>query len=279
MRRLLLVAGVAALAVAVRCERAEARSVTIKGSDTMVILAQRWIEVYGRSHPAETIELTGGGSVTGIAALLNGTTDLAASSVRLADGETARAEAHAGRRLREIPVAWDVLSIYVHPSNPVDALSLSQLRDILVGRLRRWSDVGGADAPIAIYGRESTSGSLRFLRQAVLGDEELAENVESLPGTGTVADNVARDPNGIGYGGIAYAHRVKHLAIRKADGAPAVEPSAATARNGDYRLARRLYLYGFEPLPREAESFVAWALGDEGQRVVSEVGYFPVGGP
>ena len=110
----------------------------------------------------------------------------------------------------------------------------------------------------------------------MLGEDDFGDGIESLPGTGSVADNVAHDPGGLGYGGIAYAHRVKHLRIRKTDAAPAIEGSAVTARNGEYGLARTLYLYGFEPLAPEADAFVAWALGDEGQRVVAEVGYFPL---
>jgi phosphate transport system substrate-binding protein len=268
-----------ALAVfsAARDVRAETRAVTLKGSDTMVILAQRWIEQYRRSRPDAVIQLNGGGSATGIAALVNGTTDLAASSIPLDAAAAARAETKSGRRLRRIPVALDVLAIYVHPSNPVDALSLGQLHDILTGKLLSWRELGGPDAPIAVYGRENSSGSYRLIRDVVMGADDFADGIESLPGTGTVADNVARDLGGIGYGGIAYARRVKPLRIRKTDDSPAVAGSADTARSGEYGLTRTLYLYGFEPLRAETAAFVAWTLGEEGQQVVADVGYFPLG--
>lgn len=267
---------VALAAPMIRDAAAAGRSITIKGSDTMVILAQRWIEQYRRVHPAAVIELTGGGSATGIAALVNGTTDLAASSVPLQPAEVTRLEGRSGRRLRRMPVALDVLAIYVHPSNPVDALSMSQLHDILTGKLQRWSEVGGVDQPIAVYGRDNSSGTYRLIRAMVLGDDDFGDGIESLPGTGSIADNVAHDPGGLGYGGIAYARRVKHLRIRKSDSEPAVEGSATTARSGEYGLARTLYLYGLEPLAPEAEAFVAWVVDDEGQKVVTDVGYFPL---
>jgi phosphate transport system substrate-binding protein len=237
--------------------------VTIKGSDTMVILAQRWSETYQRAHPDARIELTGGGSATGIAALLNRMTDLAASSIRLDAAAVARAEARTGRKIREIPVALDVLEVYVHPSNPIQSLTTAELRDILSGRLHTWRDVGGNDAPIAVYGRDTSSGSFRLIQTVVMGDEDFAENIESLAGTGSVADNVARDPNGLGYGGLAYARRVKQVPVVASDGGPPV-------------LTRRLYLYALEPLEPEVEAFVAWTLGEDGQRVVAEVGYTPV---
>jgi phosphate transport system substrate-binding protein len=255
---------------------ADHETVTIKGSDTMVILVQRWIEIYHRSHHQAVVQLTGGGSLTGIAALLNGTTDLAASSVPMNPAEVARAEARSGRALRRIPVALDVLAIFVHPSNPIEEISLGQLRDVLTGRVESWRELGGLDAPIAIYGRDHSSGSYRFIREVVLGGSDFDHGAESLPGTGTVADNVAHDRNGLGYGGIAYAHGVKHLRIRRADRSSAVEGTAETARSGEYGLARKLFLFGFEPLGAAEEAFVAWVLGEEGQRVVAEVGYFPL---
>lgn len=255
---------------------AESRAITIKGSDTMVILAQRWIESYRDGHPDARIQLTGGGSLTGIAALQNRTTDIATSSRSLHEEEITRLEAKSGRKLRQIPVALDVLSIYVHPSNPVESLSLHQLHDIFTGKTRSWKEVGGRDAPIAVYGRDNNSGSHRILQEMVLGDEDFFEGIESLPGTGAVVDSVANDENGLGYGGIAYARGVKHLAVRRADDSPPVPGTAETARSGDYRLARTLYLDVFEPLDPDVQTFVAWVLGPDGQAVVEQVGYYPL---
>ncbi len=248
----------------------------MRGSDTMVILAQRWIEAYGAVRPEARIQLNGGGSVTGVAALINHTADLAASSRSLHDDEVARAEARTGRRLRRIPVALDLLSIYVHPSNPVDALTLAQLHDVLTGRAASWRDLGGRDAPIAVYGREQSSGTYWLLKELVLGDDDFAPEIESLPGTGAVVDSVRQDENGLGYGGVAYAHGLKQLKIQRTPDSPAVERSAETGRSGAYGLARTLYLYALEPVDPEVEAFLAWVLGPPGQAVVERVGYYPL---
>jgi phosphate transport system substrate-binding protein len=250
--------------------------VTIKGSDTMVILTQRWIEAYRAAVPDAKIQLTGGGSATGIAALLNGTTDIADSSRRPTRAEIALAEAHAGKTLREIPVALDVLSIYVHPSNPVSVLTVAQLHDILTGKIKSWAALGGPDVPIAVYGRENNSGSYWLLRETVLGDDDFGVAVESLPGTAAIVDSVSKDRNGLGYGGIAYAPNLKRVKIKRTDEAPAVEGNAETARTGEYSLARRLYFYVFEPVAPEVQAFIDWVLASDGQRIVAQVGYFPL---
>ena len=252
------------------------RTITIKGSDTMVILAQRWIEAYGKARPGTRIQLTGGGSLTGTAALVNHTTDIAAASHALREHEIARAEARVGRKLRRIPVALDVLTIFVHPSNPIEALTLPQLHAILTGKVTRWSEVGGPDRPIAVYGREASSGTYWLLKEIVLGEDDFAPHIESLPGTGAVVDSVSKDPGGLGYGGIAYEHGLRHVKIKQDDAAPAIEGNAETARSGAYGLARTLYLYTFEPLPPEVEEFVGWTLAPDGQAVVRTVGYYPI---
>jgi phosphate transport system substrate-binding protein len=258
---------------------AAADTVTVKGSDTMVILAQRWIELYVGENPGAVVQLTGGGSETGIAALTNGTTDVAAASRPMAPGEVARAEARHGRRIVQIPVAVDALAVVVHPSNPLDALSLDELGRIFLGERTSWHEVGGPAVPIAIYGRDHNSGSWGFFRRVVLGDQDFSLDMLSLVGTASVFDSVAKDPHGIGFGGIAYATAgAKKLRLRRAPDAPAIEATVGNARNGSYPLARTLYFHVAEPLDADTQRFVDWVLGERGQRVVREVGYFPLRG-
>jgi phosphate transport system substrate-binding protein len=254
---------------------ARADTVTIKGSDTMVILAQRWIEHYKGAHPDAVLQLTGGGSETGIAALTNGTTDIAAASRPMTAAEVARAEARHGQHIAQIPVAWDALAIVVNESNPVDALSLPDLARVFRGDVHDWKDLGGRDAPIALYGRDHNSGSWAFLRHQVLHDEDFSLDVLNLVGTASIVDSVAKDPNGIGYGGIAYAAGLKNLRLAPEGGAP-VAATVENVRNGTYPLARKLWFHVAQPTDDDTAKFVAWVLSPAGQSVVGEVGFYPL---
>lgn len=255
---------------------AGADTVTIKGSDTMVILAQRWIEQYKRAHPEAVLQLTGGGSETGIAALTNGTTDIAAASRPMSDAEVARAEARHGQRIQQIPVAYDALAIVVHESNPVEALSLPDLARVFRGEVHGWAEVGGRDAPIALYGRDHNSGSWAFLRHQVLHDEDFSLDVLNLVGTASIVDSVAKDPNGIGYGGIAYAAGLKNLALRTDAGGTPVAATVENVRNGSYPLSRRLWLHVAQPYDEDVARFLAWVQSPAGQSVVTAVGFYPL---
>jgi phosphate transport system substrate-binding protein len=255
---------------------ARADTVTIKGSDTMVILAQRWIEQYKRAHPEAVLQLTGGGSETGIAALTNGTTDIAAASRPMTDAEVARAEARHGQRIEQIPVAYDALAIIVHESNPITTLSLPDLARIFRGEVHDWAEIGGKDAPIALYGRDHNSGSWAFLRHQVLHDEDFSLDVLNLVGTASIVDSVAKDPNGIGYGGIAYAAGLKNLALAKDAGSPPVAATVQNVRNGSYPLSRKLWFHVAQPYDDDVARFLAWVASPAGQSVVSEVGFYPL---
>ena len=255
---------------------ARADTVTIKGSDTMVILAQRWIERYKQDHPNAVLQLTGGGSETGIAALTNGTTDIAAASRPMSDAEVARAEARHGQRIVQIPVAFDALAVVVHESNPVDVLTLADLARVFRGEVQSWSDLGGRAAPIALYGRDHNSGSWAFFRHQVLHDGDFSLDVLNLVGTASIVDSVAKDPNGIGYGGIAYAAGLKNVRLAPVAGAPPVAATVENVRNGTYPLARRLWLHVAEPHDQDVADFLVWVRGRSGQAVVSEVGFYPL---
>ncbi|REG36439.1 phosphate ABC transporter substrate-binding protein (PhoT family) [Archangium gephyra] len=251
-------------------------AVTVKGSDTMVLLGQRWAEHFMKTHPEAKIQVTGGGSGTGIAALINGTTDIAMSSRPIKDTERQQAHQRHPSGPVELPVALDGITFYVHESNPVEALSLEQLKAIYLGDLTRWKDVGGKDAPIVVYSRENSSGTYVFVKDEVLGGEDFTVRALTLPGTAAVVNAVGLERNGIGYGGAAYARGVKELKVKKDAASEAIAPTPQNIQNGSYPLSRRLYFY----LPRKAtgatRAFLDYVLSPEGQELATTVGYFPV---
>lgn len=251
------------------------RSVTVKGSDTMVILGQKWAEEYMKAHAGRTVAVTGGGSGTGIAALINGTIDIAQSSRPMKPEENEQVTSKAGAPPREVVVAKDGVTVYVHESNPLTQITMDQLKGIYTGTTRNWKELGGPDAPIAIYSRENNSGTYVFFKEHVLGGADFAAAAQTLPGTSAVVNAVSKDKNGIGYGGIAYGGGIKHLAILDAQGRP-IEPNKATIDDGSYPLSRPLYWYVSPKASPEASTLVAWVLSPEGQAHVAEVGYFPV---
>ena len=251
-------------------------SVTVKGSDTMVILGQKFAEKYMKGHPDVKIQVTGGGSGTGIAALINGTTDIAESSRPMKPQEMASAESRQGGKVTEEPVALDALSIYVNAANPLTEMSLPTARKIYTGQVTNWSEVGGPNAPIVLYSRENNSGTYVFFKEHVLQNDDFDPRAQTLPGTASVVNAVANDPNGIGYGGIAYAQGIKALKIKKDDMAPAVEGTLENAQSGKYGLARELYFYFVPGKNAAADAFAAWVVSAEGQGIVGDVGYYPL---
>lgn len=254
---------------------ARGSTLTIKGSDTMVILAQRWAEEYMREHQGTTIQVSGGGSGTGIAALINGTTDIANASRPIRDSERRTIAQRRGSEPREYRVALDALAVYVHQNNPLRSLSVTDLARIYRGEVRNWSELGGPDRPIILYSRENNSGTYAFFKERVLGDRDFAATAQTLPGTAAVINAVSRDPGGIGYGGIAYSQQVKVLSIA-ADGGTAVEPTVDNATSGTYPLARHLYMYTVGEPVGLAKDFVDWVRSPEGQALVEQTGFYPV---
>ena len=252
-----------------------AKAVTVKGSDTMVILGQRWAEKYMNANPGQVIMVTGGGSGTGIAALINGTTDICQASRAMKQEEKLKLRDRYQTMGVEIPVAKDGLAVYVHTENPVKVLSVEQLRGIYSGTIANWKQVGGADAPIVLYGRENSSGTYGFFKEHVLSNRDFSPRVQALPGTGAVVNAVGKDPRGIGYGGAAYAKGVRDVAIRTKADQPAVLPSAENVKSGAYPLSRHLYFYMRKPATGDTKRFLDWVLSPEGQKLAVEVGYFP----
>ena len=252
------------------------RNITVKGSDTMVILGQRWAEVYMQNNPGVTIQVTGGGSGTGIAALINGTANIAESSRPMKDKEKEEVKTRRGAEVLELPVAVDGLAVYVHESNPVTELSLPQIKSIYTGAIRSWKHVGGRDERIILYSRENNSGTYVYFKEHVLENADFHPTALTLPGTAAVINAVAHDPKAIGYGGIAYGKGVKHLRVRKDANSPAVEPTMENVLAARYPISRHLYWYFAGPPSGELKKFTEWVLSKAGQAVVEKVGYYPL---
>ena len=261
------------------CGRRAANLVTITGSDTMVILAQRWGDAYMEAHPGTIIRMTGGGSGAGITALIGGGTDLCAASRPLTPEEFERVKARRGAEAREIPVALDGIAIYVNGKNRVKALTLDQVRQIYTGTIRDWKVVGGQKGPIATLGREPESGTAAWFREHAQAGEEPASGVRILPGGEAMVTAVAGDPLAIGYASLLGAKGVRVVAVSPRKGKAAVAPSRATISAGMYPISRKLYFYAAgEPTGLTAD-FVAWTLSPDGQKVCQEAGYIPLAKP
>lgn len=255
---------------------ASAKPVTVKGSDTMVILGQRWAEAYMNATPGAVVMVTGGGSGTGIAALINGTTDICQASRSMRPDEKLKLRDRYQTMGVEIPVARDGVTIYVHESNPVPALTIAQVRDIYMGRITNWKQVGGRDATILLYGRENSSGTYGFFKEHVLGNRDFSDRLQALPGTSAVVNAVSKDANGIGYGGAAYAKGVKEVPLKRDEKGPAVIPSLQSVSDGTYALSRHLFFYTRTRPAGDVKRFVDWVLSPEGQKLIGTVGYYPL---
>ena len=252
------------------------RPISVKGSDTMVIMTQRLAEEYMKAKPGTVVQVNGGGSGTGLAAMINGTTDLAQSSRPMKDSEREKIEQGRGAKVVETPIALDALGVFVHESNPVKELTVSQVRDIYMGVVKNWSEVGDGSSPIILYGRESSSGTYDYFKEHVLEKKDFAPAVQTLQGTAAIMNAVAQDPNAIGYGGIAYAKGVKALPLRAEGASAAIAPTEATVADGSYPLSRSLFFYSTDNSPAGVKEFVDWCLTPEAQALVTRVGYFPI---
>jgi len=276
-RWILLIIGAEVLALA-GCggSATNTKNITVKGSDTMVILGQRWAEIYMSEHPDMRIQVTGGGSGTGIAALINGGTDICEASRPMKDKEKEQVRSRHGKDVKEIPVALDGVAIYVHETSPIKSLTQPQLKDIYTGRVTNWRDVGGPDGKIVVYSRENNSGTYVFFKEHVLNNEDYARDIQTLPGTAAVVNAVSKDPASIGYGGIAYSSGVRAIPISKDQASPPVQPSLDTVRSGEYPLSRNLFFYTAGEPEGPVKAFIDWALSPEGQKICESVGYYPL---
>lgn len=251
-------------------------TITVKGSDTMVILAQRWAELYMKKNKNVVIQVNGGGSGVGISALINGTTDMTTSSRPMKANEKQQLKDKYKSAGIEVKVARDGITIYVHPSNPIKSVTMQQLKDIYTGKVTNWKQLGGKDQKIIAYGRENSSGTYQFFMEHVLGNTDFAPQIQTLPGTAAVVNAVSKDKNSIGYGGAAYGKGVRHIPVKADANAPAIDATEKNIKSGTYPISRFLYIYLRTKPDGELKSFLDWVLGKEGQAVITEVGYFPV---
>ena len=192
-RKMAVMAVLAVLTVGAAGLLAQQRNITVKGSDTLVILGQRWAEVFMSKNSGITVQVTGGGSGVGIAALINGTTDIAESSRPMKDKEKADTKTKRGKDVLELPIAVDGLAVYVHESNPVSELSLQQLKAIYTGAAKNWKDVGGKDEKILLYSRENSSGTYAYFKEHVLENADYYPTAQTLPGTAAVINAVSKE--------------------------------------------------------------------------------------
>ena len=254
-----------------------------KGSDTMVNLALAWAERYQAEHPEASISVTGGGSGTGLSALLNGTVDIANASRAIKDEELEQAQA-VGFTPGEYVVARDAIAVIVNPENPVKELTLAQISAIYRCEITNWSQVGGEDRPIVRLSRETNSGThVYFLEEVIrLGDKTntdifCAETLLMPSSEGIIAE-VADNPNAIGYDGLGYVTEdVKMLALSENPAGPFILPSVENVNAGTYPIARDLYMYTRTDTPDGlVKAYLEWVFSAEAQKIVSDLGFVPV---
>lgn len=253
-----------------------------KGSDTIVNLALAWAEQYQTDHPEVRISVTGGGSGTGIAALVNGTVDIANASRQIKEEEIAEAQSK-GIDPVEFVIARDAIAVIVNPENPVSELTLQQISDIYSGRITNWLEVGGEDRPIVRLSRETNSGTHVYFLETVLrlGDKEsktlFSMDTLLLPSSEGIIYEVRQNPNAIGYDGLGYVpDDLKMIAIAKTSGEPYVLPSADTVNDGSYPIARDLYMYTAGQPTGVIKAYLDWILSPVAQAIVTELGFVPI---
>ena len=251
-------------------------AITIKGSDTMVHLVTAWTEAYRKAKPDANLVVTGGGSGTGIAALINGTTNICMASRNMSDKEKADLKAK-GSEAVEHKVALDGIAIVVSKTNPLTEITTEQLAKIYTGQVTNWKDLGGGDQKIIAYSRESSSGTYVFFQEHVLQKKDYGTDVLLMPATSAIIQGVESDAGAIGYVGLGYAHgaadKVKVLPVKATADAAAVAPSAETVRSKQYSIARELFYYTAGAPTGGAKEFVDFCMGPEGQKIVEAEGY------
>jgi phosphate transport system substrate-binding protein len=259
------------------------RIIEDKGSDTIVNLALAWAEAYQQVEPGVQVSVTGGGTGTGIAALINGTVDIANASRRIKPEERSAAEAN-GISPTEFVIARDAIAVIVHPDNPVDRLTIDQIAAIYTGSIGNWAEVGGENRPIVRLSRETNSGTHVYFLEQVLrkGDPEgealFSADTLLLPSSEGITAEVRDNPNAIGYDGLGYVTPdVKVLAVAPAAGAEYAYPTIETVNSLEYPIARDLYMYTAGEPQAEVRDYLSWIMGNEAQSIVSHLGFVPIG--
>jgi phosphate transport system substrate-binding protein len=248
----------------------------LKGSDTVLPLGQKEAESFMKSNKSAKVTVTGGGSGVGLAALLDGTTDIAMSSRKMKMAEKMKLQ-EAGKTTKEVVIAFDALAVIVNPANKVTQLTREQLEGIFTGKIKNWKEVGGDDLQIVVYSRESSSGTYEFFKEHVLNNKNYASSVLAMPATGSIIQSISQTKGAIGYVGLAYLEKeVKAIKVSYDKGKTYVAASMATAKDKTYPIIRPLYYYYLTTLEKTVKPFVDFCLSVEGQKIVEEVGYVPL---
>jgi len=270
-----------------RPKQAEKTVIQDSGSDTMVNLAQAWAEEYAKVAPTVSVEVSGGGSGTGIAALIEGTVDIANSSRRLEPQEIEQAKKHTGKEPREFTVGFDALAVYVHKRNPLDEITLEKLAEVYGegGKISKWSQLGvfmpeGADEIIRVS-RQSNSGTYFYFREAILGKgRDFKLGSRDMQGSKDVVELISKTPGAIGYSGMGYATpEVKQLRIARKPGEPSYAPTVENTLDHTYPIARPLFMYTLGEPAGAVKMYLDWVRSKAGQNIVTESGYVPLPNP
>ena len=248
----------------------------LKGSDTLLPLAQKAAENYSEKNSSAHVSVTGGGSGVGLSSLREGTTDIAMASRRIKFDERVRMQ-QAGRPVEELTVAFDALAVIVHPSNPVSRLTREQLEGIFRGKITNWKQVGGEDRKIVVYSRETSSGTYEFFKESVLKHRNYMPAVLSMPATGAIIQSVGQTPGAIGSVGLAYLNpEVKALTVSYDGGGSYVAPTFDNARSKSYPIVRPLYFYYTKSNEAAVRPLIDYLTSDEGQAMVASIGFIPI---
>ncbi len=259
-------------------------SIQVKGSDTMVNLAQAWAEEYRKVAPSVNVEVSGGGSGVGIAALIKGTIDIADASRDMKPTEIEQAKKNTGKEPKEFIVGYDGLAIYVHKDNPLNEISNEQIAQIYAegGTITKWSQLGVTlpgvtDDTIVRVSRQSSSGTYEFLREHVLKNKDFKNGSRDMNGSKEVVELVASTPTAIGYSGMGYATpAVKMLKVASKQGEAAVAPTVENTLNKTYPIARSLQVYTLGEPQDAVKAYIQWMMSDAGQKIVGTSGYVPL---
>ena len=238
----------------------------IKGSDTVLPVAQQTAERFMNQHPDARVTVTGGGTGVGISALMDNTTDIAMASRPIKFSEKMKIKA-AGEEVNEVIVAYDALAVVVHPSNPVKQLTRQQLEDIFRGKITNWKQVGGDNRKIVVYSRETSSGTYEFFKESVLKNKNYMASSLSMPATGAIIQSVSQTKGAIGYVGL--------LSVSY-DGSHYATPTVENATNKTYPIVRPLYYYYNVKNKEQVSPLIQFILSSDGQDIIKKSGYIPV---
>jgi len=254
-----------------------------KGSDTLVNVAQAWAEAYPEVNPEVAVAVSGGGSGTGIAAMINGTVDIANASRKMKDSEIAQAEKN-GQTPVEHVVGYDALAVFINKNNPIESMTFEQLKNIF-GRdpkVKKWSDMGitvpGCKDEIVVVSRQNNSGTYAYFKETILGKGgKYRQGTLDMQGSKDVVDLVEKTPCAIGYSGLAYAtEHIKMVCVATTDAEDCISPSVATASDRSYPIARPLFMYTDGEPKGEVKAYLDWITSDAGQCILLKKGYAPI---